>query len=136
VEIMKLFALALAALGVFGGSYALGRRIPADAVALALGMLLGALASVPISLVIQALFARRPEPAQATEPSPAQPAVAPPYPRLDEYSPQRADYPPLVIINPTSFEQGRQRAYAAAAAQSLMIPSAPRQFRIVGEEAT
>ena len=132
---MKLFTLALMIFAVMALAYVVGSRIPAETVALGLGIVLGALASIPLSLFVQALFSGADQPADLAL-QPAHQAVnRPPYPRTDGYGATR-DYPPLVIINPSSFENARQPAYAAVNAQSLLIPSGPREFRVVGEEST
>jgi hypothetical protein len=133
---MKLFTVVLATIVVVALAYNLGTRIPADTVALAIGVVVGALGSIPFSLLIGAVLGKREQSAVLqTEEVTRMAAHQPPYPRTDSYGSVR-DYSPLVIINPASFQNARQPAYAATGMQSVLLPGAPREFRVVGEEAT
>lgn len=133
---MKLLTVLLVVITVVALAYNVGMRVPAETVALGLGVVLGALTSVPLSLVVGSILGRREQPLEQEELElPPMMASRPPYPRSDVYQ-QARDYPPLVIINPGTFQNARQPGYAAAAMQSLLLPTGPREFRVVGEEAT
>jgi hypothetical protein len=113
-----------------------GGRIPSDTVAMGVGVVIGAFAAVPVSLLMGVVFARR-DPATAVpmEELALPMATHPPYPRVDGYS-RVSNYPPVVIINPSAFQANNQPAYPAARLQAGPMASGPRQFRVVGEEAT
>jgi hypothetical protein len=134
---VKVFLALLSIIGVVVLAISIGNRIPPDTVAMAIGVVLGALSTIPVSLLIGALMARsRAVPAPAAV-EPVYPVAAqPPYPRSDAYN-ALADYPPVVILNSGQFQAPRQPAYAPAqmSQQSPQIGS-PRNFRIVGEEGT
>jgi hypothetical protein len=131
---MKTFVCLLSIMGAAVLGMSIGNRIPANAVALAFGVALGALTAIPISLLLSVLV-RRPATVEATPPQPAsQPYAAPTmYEPAAAYAGARS-YPPLVIINPSSFQPQPQRAYAAARYEATPLLGMPREFRIIGEE--
>lgn len=130
---MRIFVALLSLIGAVLAALNLGSRIPPETLAMIVGVVIGALAAVPFSLVLGILLGRR-QPAPAYAPPPDEPlyrSAHPPYPRSDSYSALR-DIPPVVIVNPASFPN--QRAYAAAQLQAASLHGEARQFRIVGEE--
>ncbi len=134
---MRIFASLLAVTAVVVLAINLGNRVPPDSIAMAAGVLLGALASIPVSLALGALLGRRqPSPVPVVQDpirqymSQQQPYTA----RGDVFSPVR-DYPPVVIINPAGFQNGGRSSYQAARLESLPLLSGQREFRIIGEEA-
>lgn len=132
---MKAFVAVLSVIAAAGTGIHLASRIPADVVAMSIGVALGALATIPVSVVLGALIGRRTASEADAHDEQARPyAMQPPYPRLDRY-PQVLDAPPVVIINPAAFQSARQPAYPAAA-QMLSLVGVPRQFHIIGDEST
>jgi hypothetical protein len=106
-----------------------------------MGVVLGAFTSIPISLCLGVIVARRARPAQEIiEEAPRlftpQPTYQPAYQRAESYSPAGRDYPPLVIINPSAFQTATQPAYPQARLDNIPLLSGQREFRVIGEEAT
>ena len=132
---MKVFSALLAVIAVVTVALNIGSRVPADTVAMGMGVVLGALTSVPISLFMGVIIARRDRPAPIEE-APRMYAPQPAYQRAESYSPAGRDYPPLVIINPSAFQQSAQPAYPQARLDSIPLLSGQREFRVIGEEAT
>ena len=133
---MKVFSAFLTLICVVVLAIAIGRRIPPDTAAMAVGVVLGALAAIPVSLFMGLLVSRREPSAPALDEEPMRPfAQQPAYQPLDGYAPRR-DYPPLVIINPAAFQSSGRASYPAARVDNMPMLGGPRQFRVIGEEAT
>jgi hypothetical protein len=134
---MKVFSALLAVIAVVTVALNIGSRVPADTVAMGMGVVLGALTSIPISLLMGVIIARRDRPAPAPiEDAPHMYAPQPAYQRAESYSPAGRDYPPLVIINPTPFQSATQPAYPQARLDNIPLLSGQREFRVIGEEAS
>lgn len=134
---MRVFAALLSVIAVVALALNIGSRIPPDTVAMAAGVVLGALTAIPISLFLGVVLARRPQPAPSVmeeAPRTFNPQLA--YQRVESYSSLGRDYPPLVIINPSAFQAASQPAYPAARLDSIPLLSGQREFRVIGEEAT
>jgi hypothetical protein len=140
---MRIFAGLLAVIGVVVLAINIGNRIPPDTVAMGVGVVLGALTALPMSLILGAVFARREQTAgqvagqtpRSFTPQPAYPAYQPVYQPAEGLSSVR-NYPPLVIINPSAFQNASQPTYPAARLDNVALLGGQREFRIVGEEAT
>jgi hypothetical protein len=133
---MRVFVAVLLLVIVVALAINVAGRIPSDTVAMGIGVVIGAFAAVPVSLVMGLVFTRRSATPVAPVEEPALPvATHPPYPRVDAYT-RVSDYPPVVIINPSAFQQHGQSAYAPARLEAGPLASGPRQFTVVGEEAT
>ena len=136
---MRVFAALLAMIAVVALALNIGSRIPPDTVAMAAGVVLGAMTAIPISLFLGVVLARRQQPAPAAlEDAPRtfapQAAYQPAYQRAESYGSLGRDYPPLVIINPAAFQSAAQNAYPAARLDSAPLLSGRREFRVIGEE--
>ena len=163
---MRIFAGVLSVMVVVLAAINLGSRIPPDTVAMAIGVALGALCSIPVSLALGALAGRRLQTAPVLDDGPdgytypqqfsrqsyggqsyagqmynAQSyqslpyASQPPYPLVGNGPSPVRDYPPVVIIDPAAFA-GRMQPAPLAARMDQTALAGPRQFRIVGEDAT
>jgi len=133
---MRIFTALFLFIVVVALAINLGGRIPSETVAMGVGVVIGAFSAIPVSLLIGAVFSRSDLAPIAPAEEPALPVAShPPYPRVDGYS-RVNDYPPVVIINPSAFQGNVQPAYAPARLQTGPLASGPRQFRVVGEEAT
>ncbi len=86
----------------------IGRRMSTDAMAVVIGVGCGVLASIPTSLLILAVMNRRGE----------------------REIPQRREYPPVVIVNPSS----NQPHYLQTPFPAPMLQPQQRQFRVIGDE--
>ncbi len=111
------FAVALAVV--------IGNRMSADAMAVVVGVVCGVLASVPTSLLLIWALGRRGQPA-GTE--------------AGGGAGQRANYPPVVVVNPgPGYGYGAQ-GYGPPPTppldRSLPAPGSPRTFKVVGDEET
>ena len=87
----------------------IGQRMSTDAMAVVVGVACGVLASIPTSLLILAVSGRRGE---------------------REVQQRRADYPPVVIVNPGN----NQPRYLQPPFQAPQIQTQDRQFRVIGDE--
>ena len=87
----------------------IGQRMSTDAMAVVVGVACGVLASIPTSLLILAVSGRRGE---------------------REVQQRRADYPPVVIVNPGS----NQPRYLQPPFQAPLVQTQERQFRVIGDE--
>ena len=87
----------------------IGQRMSTDAMAVVVGVACGVLASIPTSLLILAVSGRRGE---------------------REVRQRRADYPPVVIVNPGS----NQPRYLQPPFQAPQFQGQERQFRVIGDE--
>jgi hypothetical protein len=145
---MKIFLVMLLFIVSVVSAIAVGNRVPPQTVAMAIGVVLGALASIPLSLVAGAMIGRSRSagagheyatrqvfstPAYAQSYAAQAYATQPPYPRYEGHSPVR-DFPPVVIVNPAAYQSMRPE-YQPAHVQQAAI-SGPREFRVIGEEAT
>jgi len=110
------FAVALAVV--------VGNRMSADAMAVVVGVACGVLASVPTSLLLIWALGRRGRAVSEGE-------------RSGNVRGGN-QYPPIVVVNPGSgyHVPGYGSLPGLPPAASLPIPSGPRSFRVVGEEAT
>lgn len=86
----------------------IGKRMSTDAMAVVIGVACGVMASIPTSLLILVVSSRRGE---------------------REVRP-RADYPPVVIVNPPN----NQPRYLQPPFPTPMIQPQERQFRVIGDE--
>jgi hypothetical protein len=86
----------------------IGKRMSTDAMAVVIGVACGVLASIPTSLLILAVTSRRGE----------------------REVPQRRDYPPVVIVNPSN----NQPRYLQPPYAAPLIQGQERQFRVIGDE--
>jgi hypothetical protein len=86
----------------------IGKRMSADAMAVVIGVACGVLASIPTSLLILAVTSRREE----------------------REVRRRADYPPVVIVNPAN----NQPRYLQPSFPTPLIQPQERQFRVIGDE--
>lgn len=134
---MRIFAGILTMILTMTLAITIGNRISPELVAMAAGVALGATAALPLSLVV-GVAAQRRQPAVTA--SAGRPPMADPplrsYSLAESYASGR-DYPPLVIINPSAFTPASRPAVRAAALlDSTPMLSGPRQFRVVGDEAT
>jgi hypothetical protein len=107
----KLIALILVAFAVTL-AVIIGSRMSTDAMAVVIGIVCGVGASIPTSLLIMTVASRRETKEQR----------------------QRANFPPVVIVNP-----GNQAGQAPSYYQQPSLPPAmsqggPRQFRVIGQE--
>ena len=133
---MKVFVCLLSIIAVVVLAINLGSRIPPDTVAMGMGVVLGALTSIPVSLLLGTVLARRDQvPAQANDKTPPSFVAQPSYAPVQGYSSVR-NYPPVVIINPSAYQHSAQRGYPAARMDSIPLLSGQREFRVIGEEAT
>ena len=87
----------------------IGKRMSTDAMAVVIGVACGVMASIPTSLLILAESGRRGE---------------------REVRQRRADYPPVVIVNPGS----NQPRYLQPPYPAPLIQGQERQFRVIGDE--
>lgn len=121
---------------VFVGVFAwrLGERISADAISMAIGIVLGVLASVPAALLMLAAHRR------SGQTKPDSPHSANPY--YSERMMGTAGQPPIIVVAPPmmtaspggAWGQEGQGPWALPYAQEP-VPTAPhRQFRVVGED--
>jgi len=106
-DLVKLAVIAFS----IGLGVVVGNRLSAEAVAVVVGVVGGALASIPTSLLLLALTRR--------------------WTRTEEPRPQPSAYPPVVVIQPGTQPQNH--------ALPPFLPPAPmtvasRQFRVIGEE--
>jgi hypothetical protein len=137
---MRVFAFVLASIAVVTIAINVGNRIPPDAVAMGIGVILGALTSIPVSLAMGVIVGRRPQAlpqpiAQPIHQEPRQYVTLAAQQRLDAAASWR-EYPSLVIINPAAFQQSGHAAYPAARAESIPLLTGQREFRVIGEEAS
>ena len=132
---MRVFAGILTTILTVTLAITIGNRVPPDTVAMAAGVVLGAAAAAPPRLALGLVAQRRSATPLPVAPPPlaAEPVVRP-YAMADSYASAR-DYPPLVIINPSAYQASRTQAHAAAYLDNTPMLHAPRQFRIVGDEA-
>jgi hypothetical protein len=103
---MVVFALALAIV--------VGTRLPVDAMAVMVGVVCGVLASIPTSLLIVAVSGRR-----ESRPEPM---------------PQPQAYPPVVVVNAPPGATNGTPTWPGLGWPAAPPPSAPRQFRIIGQD--
>jgi hypothetical protein len=133
---MRTFSALLAIIGVAALALSAGSRIPPDTVAMAAGVVLGALSCIPVSLFMSVLRDRSgPVAPPANEERPRSFVPQPAYSHAASFQRSGHEYPPLVIINPSSYHAGVQEAYRARV-ESFPLLSGPREFRVVGEEAS
>ncbi len=90
----------------------IGQRMSTEAMAVVVGVACGVLASIPTSLLIVAVTGRQ---GRRNE---------------QEMRQRRADYPPVVIVNPGS----NQPRYVQPPFQAPPIQAQDRQFRVIGDE--
>lgn len=142
---MRIFLCCLAVIVAVTFGVSVAQRIPADTVAMGVGVLLGVLATVPISLLLVNWTARR-----AVAPSPlasAQTGGYAPYQRPDGYVSYAAQayarsqgygssfqFPPVVVINPNQ-SPAQTAGYGPAFSPPYPLVAGPRNFEIIGEEA-
>jgi len=86
----------------------IGKRMSTDAMAVVIGVGCGVLASVPTSLLILAVSNRHEE----------------------RHVQRRADYPPVVIVNPGN----NQPRYLQPPFPTPLVQGQERQFRVIGDE--
>lgn len=100
----------------------LGERLSADALGMAIGIVLGVLASIPASLMIVASGRRREEEDEQVErarPEPLQPLYQ----------------PPVIVLAGHSFAQGERAPLDLSDRSSPWSQTRPqRRFKLVGEE--
>ncbi|GIV74540.1 MULTISPECIES: hypothetical protein [Caldilinea] len=100
----------------------LGERLSADALGMAIGIVLGVLASIPASLMIVASGRRREEEDEQVErarPEPLQPLYQ----------------PPVIVLAGHSFAQGGRAPLDLSDRSSPWSQTRPqRRFKLVGEE--
>jgi len=129
------FALLLFIVAVLAGLH-IGSRVSPDTIAMTIGVALGALTTIPISLLLGLLVGRRSAAvAESGEHLPQPVVTRPPYPRLDDYATSLRNVPPVVIINPAAWQASSQAAYQPAQLQNVPMLEGARHFQIVGEEA-
>ena len=90
----------------------IGQRMSTDGMAVVVGVACGVLASIPTSLLIVAVSGRQGRRSER------------------EVRQRRADYPPVVIVNPGS----NQPRYMQPPFQAPPIQAPERQFRVIGDE--
>ena len=131
---MKIFAGILTMILTVTIAITIGNRVPPETVAMAAGVVLGAAAAIPLSIMLGLVAPRRAFEALPAERPLRYETPARPYQMADSYASTR-DYPPLVIINPSALQQASRAPAHAAFLDNAPMLSAPRQFRIVGDEA-
>ena len=112
------FAVALAV--------AVGSRMSADAMSVVVGVVCGVLASIPTSLLLLWVLARRGPGAERTGPA-----------GMGNY------FPPVVVVNPgpgygvpTYGSSAHALAAGSYAPAALPLPAGQRSFKVVGDEET
>lgn len=134
---MRVFAALLSVIAVVVLAINIGSRIPPDTVAMGIGVVLGALTTIPISLFMGVVMARREQATpRVVDEAPRTFTPQPAYQRVESFLPSARDYPPLVIINPSAFQTATQPAYPSARLDTVPLLSGQREFRVIGEEAT
>ena len=133
---MKIFSAILSGVAVSALATSAGMIIPADTLALAGGVLIGAMAAIPVSVLLSAVLPDSPPAPLPGDGTSGRATVSPrpPYPRLDDYAPVR-DYPPVVIINPSTGQSSRRPTWSVPAPPDFPILEAQRQFHVIGEAA-
>jgi hypothetical protein len=128
---MRIYAALLSGMAVVALAASVGLVVPAETLALGSGVFLGALAEIPMSMLIGAVL---PAPTQVDGDSQSldKPVAGhPPYPRVDGYSPVR-DYPPVIIVNPADF-RSRHQSLTPGELSGFPVLEAQRQFHVIGE---
>lgn len=133
---MKIYLGLLTFIATVVAGINIGSRVPPDTIAMTIGVALGALTTIPISLILGAVIARRAQPLADDAGYTVAPVVnQPPYPRFDAYPSSLRNVPPVVIVNPMAWQAGSQAAYQPAQLQAPPMVEGPRRFHIVGKEA-
>ncbi len=107
---------------------AVGSRMSADALSVVVGVACGILASIPTSLVLLWMLARRGPTAE----------------RVGQAGMGSGYFPPVVVVNPgpgygvPAYGAGPQALPAGSysAASPATLPAGPRSFKVVGDEET
>ncbi len=132
---MKVFAAILALIMAVALAVTVGHRVAPETFAMAAGVVLGAIAAVPISFLLGRQTSRRSFDVFPAEQTPRPQPPLPSYSVADGRAGMH-DYPPLVIINPGAWQHsGRPAARAATFLDAAPTLPAPRQFHVVGDDA-
>jgi len=104
-----------AILGIF-----VGTRLSEDALGIIVGVILGALTTLPVSLVLVWALVRRTGPPAADQQPP----------------PQLTNQPPVIVVNPgPGIGSGMQYPALPQPQQQLALPPGQRHYRTIGSEA-
>ncbi len=128
---MKLFLGVLAVIVAVTLARDVGSRVPAETVAMGVGMMLGIAATVPVSLAMRLVLSRSEARSLPPADAPRPQATQPPFPRLD--SPAPAYFPSLVVIDPTRFDR-LPVPHPPARVENVPLIGPQREFRVIGEE--